>query len=151
MLYNDCSVCNKYWCEWFLEANWTDGMCIKIINNSVISNITGNETFANSTINDSEIKEYCRNYTDFYIRELRNSLVDRIENITFSTYYDDSGTSTQESWPWYTIPLTALILMAGLGFLAWSSFNKKQKPKIQQFQREFKQVQNRNDEKKIDG
>lgn len=111
--------CDKYWCEWFIEGNWTYELCFK--NYTLIINNTINQT-ANYTINITQImKDYnltyanesiiyqanfsdIKNYTDSQVMALRDSILDRLANqtagndFTFSSGYkivkSENGTVT---------------------------------------------------------
>lgn len=141
--------CNKYWCEWFIEGNWTYDLCLK--NYTIIINNTINQT-TNSSINITQImKDYnltysnqttnitsanfteFKNYTDSQIMALRDSLVDRLENQTYPSNY----VAPQEPFNWTMAVVIVLIVCGTIGFLAFANLKKPPAPKTSQFMREF--------------
>lgn len=146
--------CDSYWCTQVIECNYNISLsaciCNKIENYTVVVNNTVliNNTLNASDLNITYVNNYSKseiidqvinntkNYTDLQVRNLRDSLLDRIDNKTFVSV---NGEQSQGSdWPWYTIPITVMILVIGLGYLAFTQQQKSKFSPPNQYRRNFK-------------
>lgn len=150
--YNTCNLpsinktgldCEIFWCNTINECNYSIikevCICNQIINATVnISSTNYTDLFnnfsiilsnftANMSFNDSNAKDFCKNYTDYYILTLRNSMLDRIDNKTMVNSYYSPETESATFPPWAII-LIVVVVMGGLVYIVTVS---KRKPAYQ--------------------
>lgn len=138
--------CERYWCN-FNDANYSDSreLCLLVINETIILNET-NQTihnyteisldgYYNRTDIDMLITDNMTNISktfDNKLMDLRDSLSDRVQNIVngtqriasniYSQYYPtDEGSKWHPAW----IVAIVVIIVGGIGFLAYQEINRK--------------------------
>jgi hypothetical protein len=143
--------CEQFWCNSILECNYsiTKSACIcsEMINNTIIvyTNISANstnETYFNfSNVTQDYIIFLCQNFTKDQIRQLRDSLLDRLENYTYPSYNSD-GYDSKPASPWFWL-VVVIVIMAGLSFMSWNYTKaSKEKAKVGQLRRDFSNAHN---------
>lgn len=145
--------CDEFWCDTVVECNYNNSMsaciCIEIINETIYVNVTMNETnyIMNTThllwlfYNKTEIEEIYSNktYTDEKLAELRNSMADRIDNITLPQQnpYNYSY-KEQEPTPYWFIIAIVMIVGGIVVFMIYSKTYEKKFPKAKGIIRQIK-------------
>jgi hypothetical protein len=152
--YNNSIDCDISWCNNVLtnsnqtcNYNQNESICkctqIITINETVILNTTVNTTNNTITFDNSSfdaLKKELKDYSDNQTIYIRNNLLDRIENKTFTTTY--SG-SSENNTPGYIWIIVALILMGGLYAISGRSKTDRSREPQDAF------IQNQNKYKRI--
>lgn len=134
--------CDAYWCDEIIECNYNTSLtaCICTQQNTttivVYQNGTSNETNSTTPQLNTSVDPDLKNYTDSQIRELRDSILDRLDNQ--SAPYQQTQQRTQLDLPWWALILGIGIICGTLIYLSWQNTNKKKLPNSQQFRRHFR-------------
>lgn len=123
--------CNVSWCGQVVNnasqsCGWSQAEELCRCTISVQNNVTVYVNVTNNTIpagyyNSSQLEEVIRNVTNFnrqysenLTMQLRDSVADRIENLTVTGNTIYNPQVQESSLPWWILPLTALIFVVGI-------------------------------------
>lgn len=133
--------CDRYWCEEILDYSWyaNDSVCVMVINNTIIvnntinlTNYTSNATFYFGDCNETCIVEKAynmsKNYTDVIVENrtifLRDLIISRNGNDSYSNTYYSGNSSEPTELNWYVIGFIVFSIVCLIGFLSWTSTRK---------------------------